>query len=165
MNKRNSQNKIPSKNINNHLTHDPDIIANSFFSSVAQNFTQAPSGSNSTKDPIRNLNSNILKPTALLHFNPTLTYEINKIIQSLKTKESHRYDEISSRLLKISTPCILSPLMYIFNKVLYSGIFPERMKFSIIKPSHKKGTTKEFENYRPISLLTVFLKKFRKNYL
>jgi hypothetical protein len=29
-NKRNSQNKIASMNINNHLIHDPDIIANSF---------------------------------------------------------------------------------------------------------------------------------------
>jgi hypothetical protein len=68
---------------------NPDITANSFFSSVAQNFTQDPSGNNFTQDPIRNLNSNILKPTTLLHFNPTLTYEINKIIQSLKTKDSH----------------------------------------------------------------------------
>jgi hypothetical protein len=87
-----------------------------------------------------------------------LTYEINKIIQSLKTKDSHGYDEISSRILKISAPCILSPLTYIFNKVLYSGIFPDRMKFSIIQPLRKKGSTKEFENYRPISLLTVFSK-------
>ena len=55
MNKRNSQNKIASMNINNHLIHDPDIIANSFnsfFSSVAQNFTQEPSGNNFTQDLI-----------------------------------------------------------------------------------------------------------------
>jgi len=36
------------------------------------------------------------------------------------------------------------------------------MKFSIIKLLHKKGTTKEFENYRPISLLTVFSKILEK---
>jgi hypothetical protein len=71
----------------------------------------------------------------------------------------------SSRIHKISTPCILSPLMYIFNKVLYLGIFPDRMKFSIIKPLHKKGTTKEFENYRSISLLTVFFLNLRENHL
>jgi len=55
MNKRNSQNKIASMNMNNHLIHDPGITANSFnsfFSSVAQNFTQEPSGNNFTQDPI-----------------------------------------------------------------------------------------------------------------
>jgi hypothetical protein len=36
------------------------------------------------------------------------------------------------------------------------------MQFSIIKPLHKKGTTKEFENYRPISLVTVFSKILEK---
>jgi len=72
------------------------------------------------------------------------------------------YDEISSRILKTSTPCILSSLTYIFNKVLYSRIFPDRMKFSIIKPLHKKWTTKKFENYRPISLLTVFSRILEK---
>jgi hypothetical protein len=168
-NKRDSQNKITSMNINSHLIQDPDIIANSFnsfFSSVAQNLTQQPSGNNPKKEPIQNLYSNNRKPMTLLHLDPTSAHEINKIIQSLKTKDSHGYDEISSRILKISTPCILSPLTYIFNKVLHSGIFPDRMKFSVIKPLHKKGTTKEFENYRPISLLTFFFfKNFRKNYL
>jgi hypothetical protein len=64
-----------------------DIIAssfNSFFSSVAQNFIQEPSGNNLTQDPIRNLNSNILKLTTSLHLNPTLTNEMNKTIQSLR---------------------------------------------------------------------------------
>ena len=81
-----------------------------------------------------------------------------KLIKSLKPKDSHGYDEISSRILKISAPCILSPLTYIFNKILHLGIFPDRMKLSIIRPLHKKGTTKEMENYRPISLL--FFPKF-----
>jgi len=106
-----------------------------------------------------------LKLTTSLHLNPTSTNEINKIIQSLKTKDSHGYDEIFSRILKISTLYILSPLTCISNKVLYSGIFPDRMKFSIIKPLHKKGTTKEFENYRPISLFNVFKKILERNYL
>jgi len=39
------------------------------------------------------------------------------------------------------------------------------MKLSIIRPLHKKGTTKELENYRPISILTVFFQNFRENYL
>jgi hypothetical protein len=50
---------------------------------------------------------------------PTLTKEIQNMIKSLKTKNSHGYDEISTKLLKISCPFISSPLNYICNKTLY----------------------------------------------
>jgi len=36
------------------------------------------------------------------------------------------------------------------------------MKYSIIKPLHKKGTTDELKNYRPISLLTCLSKILEK---
>jgi hypothetical protein len=72
----------------------------------------------------------------------------------MKPKDSQGYDEISIRLLKMSAPFILSPLTYIFNKILSKGIFPERLKFSEIKPLYKKGNVSDFSNYRPISLLT-----------
>ena len=117
---------------------------------------------NFIQDPLYNLSLNSLKLNTLLHFNPTSTNEVNKIIQSLKSKHSHGYKEITSRILKISAPCIISPLTYIFNDVLHSGIFPDRMKYSIIKPLHKKGTTDELENYRPISLLTCLSKILEK---
>jgi hypothetical protein len=76
---------------------------------------------------------------------------------------SYGYDEISLRILKISAPYILSPLTHIFKKVLCTGIFPERLKFFEVKPLFKKGSTTEFSNYRPISLLTTFSKIIEKN--
>ena len=36
------------------------------------------------------------------------------------------------------------------------------MKFSIVKPLYKKGSTKKMGNYRPISLLTAFSKVLEK---
>jgi hypothetical protein len=59
-------------------------------------------------------------------------------------------------------PFILSPLTYIFNKIISKGIFPERLKFSEIKPLYKKGNMSDFSNYRPISLLTSFSKIIEK---
>jgi hypothetical protein len=38
------------------------------------------------------------------------------------------YDEITIKILKISDPFISSPLTYIFNKSMMSGIFPSRLK-------------------------------------
>jgi hypothetical protein len=62
----------------------------------------------------------------------------------------------------MSAPYILSPLTYIFNKILSMGIFPDRLKFSEVKPLYKEGNTSDFSNYRPISLLTSFSKKKKK---
>jgi len=46
--------------------------------------------------------------------------------------------------------------------MIYTGIFPSRLKFAEIKPLHKKGDLANISNYRPISLLTSFSKVFKK---
>jgi len=128
----NSQNKITAMKINNELINDPDVITNlfnSYFTSVAHKFIQKPMDNNLNQDPIYNLSSNFLNLNNVLHFNLTSTNGVNKIIQSLKIKNSHGYDEITSRILKISAPCIIYPLTYVFNNVLRSGTFPDRMKY------------------------------------
>jgi hypothetical protein len=80
----------------------------------------------------------------------------------MKLKDSHEYDEISTRILKMSAPYILSPLTYTSNKILLTGIFPDRLEFSEVKPLYKEGNTSDFSNYRPISLLTSFSKVIEK---
>jgi hypothetical protein len=42
------------------------------------------------------------------------------------------------------------------------GIFPSRLKYSVITPLHKKNDKRNVLNYRPISLLTSFSKLFEK---
>jgi hypothetical protein len=42
-------------------------------------------------------------------------------------------------MLKISVPFIISPVNYICNKSLPTGIFPTCLKYSMIKPTHNKG--------------------------
>jgi hypothetical protein len=88
--------------------------------------------------------------------------EIENIIKSLKAKESYGYDGITTKILKISAPFISSPLSYIFNKSMISGIFPTRLKFATIKPVLKNGDKKNVANYRPVSILPSFLKILEK---
>jgi len=40
------------------------------------------------------------------------------------------------------------------------GVFPERLKYAVVIPLHKKGDVSNIANYRPISLLPVFLNVF-----
>jgi len=81
-------------------------------------------------------------------------------IKSPKTKNSYEYDEISTKILKISCPFISSPINYICNKMLFWGVFPVRLKYTIIKPIHKNDERCEVSNYRPVSLVTSCSKIF-----
>jgi hypothetical protein len=61
---------------------------------------------------------------------PVTSKEMKDVVKSLKNKNSFGYDEISSKILKSSMPYISSPLIYICNKSLSTGIFPLRLKYS-----------------------------------
>ncbi len=95
----------------------------------------------------------------------TSSYEILKIIGKLKNKYSAGLDEFPDCLLKTCAPAIIHPLTHIFNASLCTGIFPDIFKTAKIKPLFKKGNKNEVQNYRPISLLSVFFKNIRETFL
>lgn len=57
---------------------------------------------------------------------------------------------------------MVDPLCFIMKCAFKSGIFPDSLKISLVKPCHKKGDINNFNNYRPISLITAFAKVFEK---
>jgi len=129
---------------------------NTYFTSVAdnlltKNFSDMDTITN--EDPMTYLRKNFKYCHSQIKLKNTTTYEINKIINSLKSKTTHGYDEISDKILKARAPFILSPLTYIFKKVLSSGIFPDPLKYSEVQPLFKKDEKTEVSNYCPISLL------------
>ena len=95
-------------------------------------------------------------------YHNTFTDKIENIIHSFPCKNSRGYDEISMKILKASALFISSPLCHIINIPLNSDVFPNRFKYSIITPLHKKGNKNNVANYRPISILTSFLKFLKK---
>ena len=148
--------------------NNPEEIANTFnyyFSTVADIAFGNIKGNNDSKDnmgPSNYLITNLNNTFSRINWKYATTYEINKIIKSLKTKNSYGYDKIPTKILKLSAPFIISPLTYICNKSLSSDVFCDRLKYAIIKPVYKKGDKLLTANYRPISLLTSFSKIFEK---
>jgi hypothetical protein len=102
------------------------------------------------------------KPFTKINWQYASYYEIDKIMKSLKSKNTSGYDRISNRIIKLRSPFVISPLTHICNAALNSSIFPDRLKYAIVKPIYKKGRKQDISNYRPISLLTSFSKVFEK---
>jgi hypothetical protein len=90
------------------------------------------------------------KPYPSMECKCTTTKEIEQIIKLIKTKNSYGYDEISTKIIKVSCPFISSPINYICNKMLFCGVFPDRLKYAIIKPLHKNEDRCEVSNCRPV---------------
>ena len=65
-------------------------------------------------------------------------------------------------LLKILSRIISLPLSLIINHSSETGIFPNKIKIRNDPPLHKKDSTDNPSNYRPISVLSVFSKIFEK---
>ena len=113
-------------------------------------------------NPINYLFKYYKNPFTKINWQYASTNKIDKIIKSLKPKNTYGYDKISNCIIKLSSPYIISPLTHICSAALSSGVFPDRLKYAIVKPIFKKGNKQDISNYRPISLLTSFSKVFEK---
>ena len=58
-------------------------------------------------------NRNLFNPNNKMERKYATSYELEKIINSLKSKNSHGYEEISNKIIKLSASFIISPLTYI----------------------------------------------------
>jgi hypothetical protein len=145
------QNKIAST-FNNYFLSIADLINTNNNNHVDNHIT----------NPMNYLLNSFKRTFTKMSWQYASTYEIEKNIESLKTKNTAGYDEISKRIIKLIAPFIIAPLTHVCNAVLSTGVFPDRLKYAIVKPVFKKGNKQEISNYRPISLLTSFSKIFEK---
>ena len=161
-------NKVLNRSKNN--TNMPDIFKhensqyqcpksvsngfNSFFTNIGPNL--ASKIPNCQADPTSFLPKIDLPNSFVLI--PTTCTEVAALIDKLRPKYSHGFDNISQKLVKEIKHGILKPLVHIINQSLSTGIVPTQMKLAKIVPIFKSGDTSLVKNYRPISLLPTFSK-------
>jgi hypothetical protein len=97
-----------------------------------------------------------------IFINPDSETEVEKVVKNIKGKYSSGFDDVMDSIVKKCVQFIKKPLADICNASFASGFFPEKLKIAIINPLHKKGNTEDTQNYRPISLLSVFSKIVEK---
>ena len=84
-----------------------------------------------------------------------------EIIKSLPNKATGP-SSIPLKLLHVIADLIVFPLCHIINISFSKGVFPEKLNIIKVMPLHKDGSTQELNNFRPISLLSIFDKIIEK---
>ena len=89
-----------------------------------------------------------------------------RFLNQLDAKKATGLDRIPCKLLKISSSIVGPSLAHIFKSCIDAEIFPNQWKIAKVTPLFKmKGSKREHGNYRPISVLPLVSKLWRKNYL
>ena len=154
-------NSIPSKLLLEDVElKDSKLIANAFnnfFTNVGPNLANViPDTNVSPMSYMPNNSSN------QLILEKVSAKEISDIIQKLNPSKSTGPFSIPTKILLIIKDLILNPLQTIFNLSFESGIVPTKFKIANVIPIHKSGSELSVNNYRPISLLSVFSRILEK---
>ena len=77
------------------------------------------------------------------------------LLRSLNPCKSTGIDKIPAKIIRIATPVIAESLTKIFNTAIFSETVPFDWKVARVIPLHKSGSRNLFNNYRPVSILSV----------
>ncbi len=92
----------------------------------------------------------------------TTHYEINKIINELKTSKSSGYDGITANLIIEICKSLVEPLILAISKSIDTGVVPDCMKIAKVVQVFKCGDSSNLTNYRPIAILPTLSKILEK---
>ena len=151
---------ISQLNINGKITDDPNEITNKINSYFVNVGPQTEKG----VPKVPNISPNkFLKNRNQVNFIIAHISEedILKVITSLPNKSTGPAG-IPLKLLKVVADIIVVPLCIIINLSFSTGVFPDIWKVAKVIPLHKGGSTDELNNFRPISLLSIFDKIIEK---
>jgi hypothetical protein len=138
---------------------NPQIISdrfNTFFTEVIEEpLSQNNLIKQNTKFKIKNCSETMF-------IAPVTEIEVEQTRKGLKTNSAAGFDKIPMSLVKQCLGYFVKPLTYIYNISFQTGIFPDIMKKAKIRPLFKTGDKQDIQDYRPISILSVFSKMCNK---
>jgi len=130
-----SNHQIITDAFNMHFTTIPDLINQN----INANYCLTKISVNNQNKPSSSLKRVFQSPFPSIKYHCTTTKEIENIIMSFKSSNSCGHDEVPTKLLKLCSHFISSPLNYICNRTLFTGGFPGRLKYAVIRTMFKKG--------------------------
>jgi hypothetical protein len=153
-----SNHQIIINALNKHFTTIPDMINQN----ICANYCLTKISVNNQNKLVYSLKHAFQNSFPSVKYHCTTTKETENIITYFKSSNCFGYDQVPTQLPKLCPHFTSSSLNYKRNTTLFTGVFPDRLKYAIIRPLFKKGNKNDVSNYRPISILTsiqMFLKK------
>ena len=149
--------KLPTKIINNdiELVDAKDIANafNNFFANVGPNIASTIPADHSNISPEMYLSE---WQTNSCSLSPITSKEISEEICQLNVTKARAPFNIPTKFLKLLYGFVSKPLEKIFNLSFSTGTVPNQFKVARVIPIFKKVSQICLENYRPISLLSIF---------
>ena len=90
--------------------------------------------------------------TQSIFINPTNSFEVDRIIKSLKINKGN-ICKPNNKMFKLSSSYISYPISCIFNCIIKTGNYPKCLKVACVTPLFKSGNKDNVSSYRPISCL------------
>ena len=99
-----------------------------------------------------------------MYVTPTYEQEILNIVNKFSGKSSEDINGVSMNIIEkvVGSIVFFSPLNYICNLSLNSGVFPDKLKIAKVIPLYKSGPMHEVCNLRPVFILPQLSKVLEK---
>jgi hypothetical protein len=155
-------NEIFSVVVDNVTFSDPALIANKFnefFTGIAEKIA---SEIHPAELPPDFFNPAPAQPEFDFMSTPVTCSEISESIDMLQRKKTLDFNGLSTIILSKCSLTVSTPLRHVIQLSLMNGIVPVQLKIAKVIPLHKSGDKLSLDNYRPISLLSVFSKVLEK---
>ena len=95
---------------------------------------------------------------------PLMTEQlVCKFISKLDKNKATGIDNISAKILHLSSPVIAKHITDICNHSIRTSTFPTSWKKARVIPLYKRNSTENLENYRPNSILPLLSKILEKH--
>ena len=163
--KQKKNNKITKLRVNNTTLTETEDICNAFnkyFNTVGQQLVDELNNRNPGSNKIDFIKYCEPSMKNSMFCEPVSREELFKLINNLKNSKSPGFDNIGPKLIKQVMHVVIDPLVYLYNLSFETGIVPDKLKIAKVVPVYKSGDSSLPNNYRPISLLSVFDKLLEK---
>ena len=97
-----------------------------------------------------------------MNMNTTDKKYVLDAIGQLKNGKASGPDKVTINLVTDAAKFIAYPIVFIFNSSTTNGVFPDVWKTASVTPIHKSESKSDLNNYRPISVISVFVRMLER---